>query len=158
MRRMVHPQSGTFHISLRSILTNPESIEVNISHRLNLKLETFTVPERHMWSESIGELPLIKILRQPRLDWEKVLNTRHYESTDSVPSGIAYPQDAVPLTYELSGIPRLVKRVEIALVLNETTGLEVDNRNRNENRSHITHESVVRTVIVEDGLQHLENR
>ncbi|GKF35143.1 hypothetical protein Tco_0108343, partial [Tanacetum coccineum] len=38
------------------------------------------------------------------------------------------------------------------------TGLEVDNRNRNENRSHITHESMARIGIVEDGLQHLENR
>ncbi|GJX28699.1 hypothetical protein Tco_0236778 [Tanacetum coccineum] len=38
------------------------------------------------------------------------------------------------------------------------TGLEVDNRNCNENRSHITHESMVRIVVVEDGLQHLENR
>ncbi|GJT54115.1 hypothetical protein Tco_0989169 [Tanacetum coccineum] len=38
------------------------------------------------------------------------------------------------------------------------TGLEVDNRNCNENRAHITHESVVRAVVVEDGLQHLENR
>ncbi|GJZ88498.1 hypothetical protein Tco_0660280 [Tanacetum coccineum] len=36
------------------------------------------------------------------------------------------------------------------------TGLEVDNRNRNENRSHITHESMVRIGVVEDGLQHLE--
>ncbi|GJU30268.1 putative reverse transcriptase domain-containing protein [Tanacetum coccineum] len=37
-------------------------------------------------------------------------------------------------------------------------GLEVDNRNRNENRSHITHKSMARIGIVEDGLQHLENR
>ncbi|GJW05382.1 hypothetical protein Tco_1564238 [Tanacetum coccineum] len=37
------------------------------------------------------------------------------------------------------------------------TGLEADNRNRNENRSHITHESMVRIGIVEDGLQPLVN-
>ncbi|GKA29122.1 hypothetical protein Tco_0715367 [Tanacetum coccineum] len=38
------------------------------------------------------------------------------------------------------------------------TGLEVDNRNRNENRSHLTHKSMARIGIVEDALQHLENR
>ncbi|GJU08482.1 hypothetical protein Tco_1124912 [Tanacetum coccineum] len=37
------------------------------------------------------------------------------------------------------------------------TGLEADNRNRNENRSHVSHKSMVRIVVVEDGLQHLEN-
>ncbi|GJW54232.1 hypothetical protein Tco_0098317 [Tanacetum coccineum] len=42
--------------------------------------------------------------------------------------------------------------------LRRQTGLEVDNRNRNENRSHITHKSMARIGIVEDGLQHLENR
>ncbi|GKA49733.1 hypothetical protein Tco_0742806 [Tanacetum coccineum] len=42
-----------------------------------------------------------------------------------------------------------------SLVNNERqTGLEVDNRNRSENRSHITHKSMARIGIVEDGLQH----